>query len=284
MDDTDTPPEDTESDVIEQNDDEELEEELDEFGDDVEEEEEEEEPDDLDEVEIDGKTYKVPKEAALRQADYTRKTMELAEQRKAVEATLESLTRTSEQEASALSNLANIRAQIDQYKDVDWAAWSAQDPVAALSHRQQFMELQQMSKDALQEYQDAKQQVAAIAQQETDRRLEKGHKELVKRIPGWNAEKAQSLRNFAISDYGFSAEEIDSLDNPLAVLVLHDAMEARMSRKQAATTRKLEKQQAVTPAKTVKGGGTVPKTGLDDRLSADEWVRRRNAQVAKRNR
>lgn len=240
--------------------------------------------DDLEDVEIGGKTYKVPKDAALRQADYTRKTMELAEQRKAVQAMLERVQTVSREETNALAQVAVIDSQLAQYENIDWAAWQAQNPNDALAHRIQFMELQQARAAAVDGYTKAQNEARSIAQRETARRLEEGSKVLAEKIPEWGPDKARALRDFAINDYGFNAEDIDSLDNPLAILVLHDAMEARASRKHAATAKKIEKQQAVKPARTVKGGGAVAKTGLDDRLPADEWVRRRNEQIAKRNR
>ena len=50
---------------------------------------------------------------------------------------------------------------------------------------------------------------------------------------------------------------------------------------QATKAQQAAKQAAVTPAKAVgqRAGGYKP--GLDDSLPADEWLRRRNAQLAK---
>jgi hypothetical protein len=46
--------------------------------------------------------------------------------------------------------------------------------------------------------------------------------------------------------------------------------------------KKVETQQAVVPAAKVRGG-SPPIKGLSDKLGAEEWARRRNEQVAKRN-
>ena len=94
----------------------EYEQEFDEDGNPVEPEPDDEQPDDYDEeIDINGKRYKVPKEAALRQADYTRKTQEIAEQRRQYEAAIERVSQVSEAETQALYQVAQIDAQLAQY-------------------------------------------------------------------------------------------------------------------------------------------------------------------------
>ena len=68
--------------------------------------EESEPEDDTEEVDYEGKKYRVPKDikdALLRQSDYTRKTQELAEHRNQVSATIERLTAVSHEETQALA-------------------------------------------------------------------------------------------------------------------------------------------------------------------------------------
>lgn len=242
------------------------------------------EPDDDDEeVEIDGKRYKVPKDAALRQADYTRKTQEIAEQRKEYEAAIARVSQVSEAETQALYRVAQIDAQLSQFENIDWQAWDEADPVGAVRARQQFSELQRYREGAVNEHQMARAAAAELAQQETAKRLQEGYKVLEQQIPGWGAEKATAIRTFAKETYKLSDEQIASISDPLEVLVLHDAMLWRQSQKKAATTKKVEAQQAIQPAATVKGkGGNLPR-GLSDDLSTAEWIKRRNAQVRKRN-
>lgn len=237
--------------------------------------------DDLMDVEIDGKTFRVPKDAAFRQSDYTQKTQALAEQRKEVEAAIERLNGASEAETKALANVAYIEAQIAQYNDIDWQQWDQMDPVAANKARWELTELNRVKDGAIGNYQQARTQAQLMAKQETAKRLEQGQRVLAERIPGWGQDKAAAILDFGQKAYGFSREQLQSIDDPLAILVLHDAMEFRKVANKAATAKKIEKQQAIKPAPTVKGGAKVIK-GLSDELSTDEWMRRRNAQVAKR--
>lgn len=236
------------------------------------------------EIEYDGKKYSVPKELKdgfLRQADYTRKTQELAAKGREVEAALERLQTTSQEETRAFANVAALAAQVAQYEQIDWDAYDQQDPVSAQREWRNYTLLKEQQNAAIGEYQKAQHNARSAAQLEHAKRVEEGQKQLAAKIPGWGQDKAVAILDFASSTYGFTREELAAVDDPRAIIILHDLMEARRVQKQAATAKKVEKQVAVKPAATVKGGGTVVK-GLDDRLSTDEWFKRRNEQLRKR--
>ena len=84
------------------------------------------------EVEYDGQTYSVPaalKDALLRQADYTRKTQEVAEGRKALDADRMAHSRSSETARAHIQDAARIVALNDQlahYDKIDWGTLQAQ--------------------------------------------------------------------------------------------------------------------------------------------------------------
>ena len=238
--------------------------------------------DDDEEVEINGKRYKVPKEAALRQADYTRKTQEIAEQRRQYEAAIERVSQVSEAETQALYQVAQIDAQLAQYQNVDWNAWDQADPIAAVRARQELSELQRLREDAAYQHANARTQAAQLAQQETARRLEEGQKVLAERIPGWGADKAVAIRSFAKEAYGLNDEQIATITDPVEVMVLHDAMLWRQSQKKTATAAKVVKQQAIKPAPTVSGGKKVSLTP-NSKMSDAEWYAARERQIAQRN-
>ncbi len=253
-------------------------------GEDAEESEVEAQDSDDEEVDFDGAKYRIPKalkDAFLRQSDYTQKTQAIAEKARELDSTLERITSVSEQETQALSRVAIVEAQLQQFENIDWDAWDQTDPIAANNARWQMSEMRRAKDEAINGYHQAKQQVQFVAQQETARRLEQGQKMLAERIPGWGQDKAAAILNFGQEAYGFSREELSSIDDPRAILVLHELMEARKGQKAAVTKAKVQAQQAVKPAASIKGAAPVIK-GLDDRLSADEWIKRRNAQATKR--
>lgn len=248
--------------------------------------EEDSEPEDdgLEDVEIDGKTYKVPKDAALRQADYTRKTQEVAEQRKEVIATLERLQSVSKEETQALSNVAFVAAQLSEYDNVDWDAWEMQNPLEAQRNWRRFTQLKEAYNEATAAYQKARESTQSLTQQETAKRLEEAGKLAAANIPGWNQDTAKATLEHSQKAYGLTEEDIMGAvaEVPAVLLLLHDAWKGQQANKQAVTVKRVEKQQAIKPAKTVKGANPVAPKGLDDRLSADEWLKRREAQLARR--
>lgn len=247
------------------------------------------EPDADEEIELeDGLKLKVPgsqaqkvREALLRQADYTRKTQELAERRKAFEAEQQQLGQATEAELNSYAVAQYAAAQIQQYRNVDWDAWNDHDPVAAQKAFMQYQRLKDTHSQALAQLQHLRGQRLSHAQQETARRIEEGRATLASDIPGWNDDLKARLIGFA-AEHGFSRDELSDLEaDPRVARVLHAAFEgSQASRKTQAANRHLQAQQ-VRPAATV-GAKANPPRGLDDRLSPDEWVKRRNEQLRKR--
>lgn len=237
--------------------------------------------DDLEEVEIDGKTYKVPKEAALRQADYTRKTQEVAELRRAAEAAIERLESVSQEETQALTHVAMIDAKLSDFANIDWDTWERTSPLDAQRAWRQYTQLKEERGVAVQNYAQVRQYVASVAEQERATRLEQGHKELAAKIPGWNQEKAVKLLDFGAKAYGFTREELGAIDDPRMILALNDAFETQNARKAAATKQKAAQQQAIRPAAKVPSGAPAVKP-MSDRASTDAWMKARQAQLAKR--
>jgi hypothetical protein len=236
---------------------------------------------DLEEIEIDGKTYKVPKDAALRHADYTRKTQEVAELRKAAEATIERLQAVSQEETQALTHVAAIDARLSDYANIDWDAWEQTSPLDAQRAWRQFTQLKEERGAAVHNYAQARQNAASIAEHERATRLEQGHRELSTKIPGWGQDKAVKLLDFGARAYGFSREELGAIDDPRMILALNDAFEIHNAKKAAVTRKQVAAQQAIKPAAKVPTGGPAVKP-MTDRASTDAWMKARQAQLAKR--
>ena len=236
------------------------------------------------EIEHNGRKYLVPKALKplmLMQADYTRKTQEVAEQRRAVMAERQALHQTSQAELDAYAQATALGRQLAHYQQVDWRAWHDSDPFAAAAATSEYNMLRDQHSQALARLSQAHGQRTFLAQQETARRMEAGRAALAREIPGWSDDLKARLIGFA-ADYGFSRDELDDLEaDPRVAKVLHAAFAGSRS---ADTARKVQDAlaaQQVQPASTVRARGAPP-AGLDDRLSADEWMRRRNAQTRRR--
>lgn len=250
--------------------------------------------DDGEDIEHDGKTYRVPKDlkaAFLRQADYTRKTQEVAEQRRALEseqARVQQMDRWAREHTAEIGQLVAIDGRLAQFAQVNWQQWSQQDPVAAQTA---FFEYQQLKDARGQTVASLQQRDAQRAQaEERDRatRLAEGRAQLAKAIPGWNDTKSAELGRFGIATYGLKAEEVDNLTDPRLVRVLHDASlwrqhEAKQRAAAKATQPATPPAQPVTVIGARKAALPVAASSpTSDRLSTAEWMKRREAELAKR--
>jgi small-conductance mechanosensitive channel len=194
----------------------------------VEAEEEEAEPD-LVEIEVDGESYKVPealKDKIMLQADYTRKTQEVAEQRKAVEqaqAQLQVQAQLQQQSLAEYARLTAINDQLQQYNQVDWNALYDSDPA-------EFVRLKEGRRDLIDQYNGlnnaiAQQQQQQIAKQQeiTLQAIQEGQKVLAREIPSWNTDLAKTLNTFAVEKFGFTKDEVNAVIDPRVVKLLHTA-------------------------------------------------------------
>lgn len=224
-------------------------------------------------VKIDGKDVEVPlselKNGYQRQADYTRKTMEAAEQRKAAEA--ERSQALQERQAYA-ANLQRMQAQLEgalqQQQQTNWEELLQSDPVEYLKQQHQaqarqaqlsqvYAEQQRIS--ALQQAEQAQARQAYLAQQQD---------ELLAKLPEWkDAQKAQAEKT-ALRDYllesGYDRQTVETITDAKAVLLARKAMlYDQMVGKASAAAKRV----STLPTK-VERPGTGDNPGLDRRSSA----------------
>jgi hypothetical protein len=238
------------------------------------------------EVEYEGKVHKLPpelKDALLRTADYTRKTQEVAEQRKAIEARQAEVDRayqTSQEVIEARAIIHNVDSQLKQYESVNWQQLENEDPMAAMSHWRQFQMLKEQRGQVAQYLDRTQAEMSEKLAQETDKRLRETRAFAEKEIPGWTPEVDVKIVGFAEKDLGFTREQLLNSLSPAVYKTLHLAMIGAEAIKRTTTPPK-QQQQAAQPLTKVTARAN-PVAGLDDRLSADEWLKRRNAQLAKK--
>ncbi len=238
--------------------------------------------DDSEEIEFEGEKHKVPrllKDAFLRQADYTRKTQELARERESVQALRQQVEQARDAEIDARANVIAIDRQLADYSTIDWAAWNDKDSPAAQKAFMAYMQLKDTRREAVGKAAELSQQRTAQAGAEKANRMRQAYAELQRDIPGYSPEIGAKLQDFGIKTFGFTAEELADFEDARMVKVLHAAFEGAQARIKATKAQQQLKAQEVKPAAPVRG--STPPQGLDDRISAEEWVRRRNEQVRK---
>ena len=220
------------------------------------------------------------KDGALRQADYTRKTQELAETRRAFEAERQQVVQSTNEELEAFATLRSLHEQLAQFKSVDWNAWYDRNPAGASKAHIQYQLIRDAYAGAQVQLSNARNQRLSAEQQKTAQLVEQGRQVLSQEI-GWNDEHKAKLTDHALQR-GLSRDDLSDLEaNPAAAKILHDAYQWHQHQQKTKAAQRHETAQKVQPAASV-SARRAPPAGLDDRLDADEWVRRRNEQLRKR--
>ena len=99
--------------------------------------------------------------------------------------------------------------------------------------------------------------------------------ELARDIPDWGPQKAEQLLSFGEKQFGLTRDYMQNVTDVNLIKVMNFAfLAAKANPSKTAPA-------APKPAAKVKGG-TVPSKGVDDRLSPDDWLKARNAQVRNR--
>jgi hypothetical protein len=184
-------------------------------------------------VKIDGKDAQVTEDELLsgysRQADYTRKSQVLAEQRKKIE---EELSATQQERQRYQAQLEQFKTQADskleEFKSVDWTKLKEEDPMEYALKRDQYRELQENKRLVAEEQQQLAQKQQAEMQSKWNEELQRQQEVMAQRLPEWNdPEKGpklkQDIKSFALNK-GFTEQEVDSLIDARSVDVLHKAM------------------------------------------------------------
>jgi len=155
-------------------------------------------------VEYEGVLYQVPrplKDALLRQADYTRKTMELADQRRALAADragLEQVEAMTLDEFHTSARLQEVERELEELAQHDWSEVDPGHPGMAELRATigQLVQEQRALHGRLNEHHHHKtareQQEIARTRAETDHRM-------AREIQDWSPERRQALESFALA-------------------------------------------------------------------------------------
>jgi hypothetical protein len=184
-------------------------------------------------VKIDGKEVQVPLSELLngyqRQSDYTRKTMEAAEQRKAADAETQKAQQERVEYNSKLERMAvQLEGVLEQQSQIDWAALIESDPVEYLKQQQLFQQRQALYQQNMQERQQLAQQFQNEQAQAHQSYLAQQQEDLLAKLPDWKDDAKAAAEKTAISKFlqeqGFEAEDISSIADHRHVLIARKAM------------------------------------------------------------
>lgn len=242
------------------------------------------EDDDQEEIEYEGKAYKLPKElkgALLRHSDYTQKTQALSEARKAFETEQASHVEMTKALRSQIGTVTALENRVEQFKNLDWEALKAADIDRYRELRDSYMETRDQLESARgdldkaeNEHREKERQADATRLRETEAALA----DPKTGIPGWGPKVFQELVSFA-GTQGISATDLRQASAG-EWKILHLASLGAKAQQQQQRVQRHKQVQQTQPAAETKG--RAPSQGLSGVKDTGEWMRRRNAQVAKR--
>lgn len=197
-----------------------------------EEEEAPEEPEDtLYTVKVDGEEKKVPVQELVagyqRQADYTRKTQQLATERKAANEELDAARAERAQNARVAEALLQRLNEVTP-KEPDWRQLQQTDPIAFASLWAQKQIADQERQQLLAVLAKEQEDQTAVESKQRAEEIQKESENLLQALPEWkDPEKARAERR-RLKDYGlkqgFTSDDLDGVYDHRVVLVLRKAM------------------------------------------------------------
>jgi len=204
-------------------------------------------------VTIDGTNFEVTQDELIqgyqRNADYTRKTQELAAEKQQSSDFVERSKKDVEAKLAKLDQLNQAAsAQLQQeYAQVDFEKLYDEDPVEAAR-----MEHKMRKKN--EQLQQVQQQTQQLQMEEFNKYLQEQQKQLTVKVPEINHPERgpqfkKQMRDY-LSNMGFDNKEIDSVYDHRYVMLVKDAMSYRNLQKAKPQIKK----KAVNAPKVVKGG------------------------------
>jgi hypothetical protein len=237
------------------------------------------------EVEHDGEIYEIPaalQNAFLAQSDYAEKLNALAGHAQELDRRHSAISRAAELTEQALADRAQLHVldlQIEAYQGVEWDQLAAQDPARAQALWRQFQETRAVRAEFAQVAASSHDQRRLEAERRRAQQFADAGQVLSREIEGWSPEIANKLVEYAAA-FGVTLDELRETADPRLWLLLHRAQQGDEAAERQAATDSLAQIQAVRPAVTV-AGAAAGSGGVRDDLAAAEWMRRRNAQVAR---
>jgi len=216
-------------------------------------------------VTVDGEEIEVTQDELIngysRQQDYTRKTQELANQRKTIE---EQSKELAQRDAIYAQLLPKMEAQLqgELVNEPDWDSLYNDDPIAFVREKQLWDEKKEKLKAAQAEQQRLQQESYAQQQQLIAQQVQEGQQRLLEIIPEWKNAEVASKEKLAIRDYGinvlgYSPQEMDAIYDYRALLGLRNAW---LNSKTVEATKKKPTQKA--PARVARPGTTTRKKSV----------------------
>ena len=227
-------------------------------------------------IEVDGKAVTLTKaeladyyKNGLRQSDYTKKTMEVAETRKAAEAEIAKAQAERQEYAVNLQKMAvQLEGALQEQQKIDWNSLLESDPVEYLKQQHLYQQRQAAYQQNIQQQQLIQQQFQAESAKQLQSLIQSQQQELLAKLPDWKDPAKAQAEKAALSKYlieqGFDEQAVGNITDHKAVILGRKAMlyDAMMAKANAAA-----KKVSAAPQRVVRSGvGESPR--IDGRSAA----------------
>ena len=190
-------------------------------------------------VRVDGKDVEVTEDELLkgysRQADYTKKTQELAEYRRQMDGAMQQAQQEIQQTQQARAQyvdaveaaISTNYAHLQQFQHVDWERLKTEDREEYLTKRDDYRQAQEQITELQNQHKAAaEQQQSEMAEQQKRMWMEEHHK-MSQILPDWRDDTKRMAISKAIGEYaigqGYTQEELDTLVDHRSILMLMKA-------------------------------------------------------------
>lgn len=225
-------------------------------------------------VKVDGEEYEVTldelRSGYSRQQHFTKRSQELAEQRKAFEQEAEQVKQYRDYYAQQLEQLGNQLQQTIP-SEPDWTALSQQYEAKELfAMKAEYDKRKEEIARVEQERERIAQQQQAEAQQQMQQHLATQKTEMLERIPAWRDEGRRNKERLDVIKYaqdviGFSENEIANASDARAIEMLYKAWQYDKLQKDAPAVKK----KVQSAPKVAKGGQPKTKAQVQTRQRRD---------------
>lgn len=234
--------------------------------------------DELEGVKLRGKKELLEKikSERLMQADYTRKTQEVAEQRRAIEAERQQFQETAKSHQEHIREVGRLMAvddRLQQFQQVNWQQLNQEDPVRAQALLIEFNQLQAARGQLANSLAQREQQRQLASQQDSAKRANEAEQIVMREVKDWGAEKLAKFVD-AGQKAGIQPDGMRQLliQYPQAARFLNKAL---MYDQLLAQRMQKPKAEPPKPATRIGGGSAANTKPLSDVTDPREWAERR---------
>jgi hypothetical protein len=201
------------------------------------------------------------KKNGLRQSDYTKKTQQLAEERKALEAERDGFKSEAQQVAEYLkAQEAQLKAALETFAITQTPKPKRSD----FPNTDAYLLAVDRWETAEAKKQEARRTYQALQEQQHQETVKRETAQLMRHIPEWRDPKAFEAAAAGMmtlgKDYGFSPEEMSAITDHRMFRVLNDLMQLRGKASQSQVVAKAAEKKAVSAVKRLQPGAKKAET------------------------